>query len=158
MKAWHGWSKAQRVTALLFGWHPVLIVVTTAMRWNVAPTEETFRSIVQFVGWSFITIIAIGIAGIFSWGTKEVKKEIASGQQRYEQLPELGKIRVDRGNAQVAKYGGAALAGVFALAVVAINPWAWGGAIIAGRAAVRNWRDQDETIHELDAKRAKAIR
>src|SRR5271165_2876287 len=143
-------TRAQKIAAVLFGWHPVLIIVTTIMRWNVSQPEEILRSIVQFAGWCFVTAMAIGIAGIFSWGHKEIKNEIAAGQQRYEQLPELGKIRVDRSNAQVAKYGGAAIAGLFSLAVLAINPWAWGGAVISGRAAIRNWRDQDETIKELD--------
>jgi len=73
--------------------------------------------------------------------------------KRYNDLPPLGKARVDKRMAQIAKYGGTAAYGIggailFAVAGVTgawIIPLALGG-----RWVKRNWEDQSNTIAEAD--------
>lgn len=159
MEAWRSLSYAQRFALVLFGWHPFSCIysIYAANRGGYMSDELVIHSIGAAIVWLMVTAIAVGIAGIFSWGAKTINEELVKGQQRYEQLPPAKQIEVDQTNAKVAKYGGAALAGVFSLAVIAINPWLWGGGIVAVRAAARNWREQNENLNDLNAK-AKATR
>jgi hypothetical protein len=88
--------------------------------------------------------------------TANVQKYLDDRKRAYDNLPDIGKARVDLKNARAQKYGGVAVGGILAAVLLAINPGTWGGLYFIGRGVVQNWKDQDERIQ--DAKKRQAVR
>ena len=81
-------------------------------------------------------------------------------KKQYNDLPDLGKARVDKNVALVAKYGGTALyaaaaAAVFSFAGVTVGwliPLAFGG-----RFVTENWKEQSEAVKEAENRRSQIL-
>lgn len=81
--------------------------------------------------------------------------------ERYNNLPDLGKARVDKRSAQIAKYGGTAAMGLGATIVFAIAGVTGGWIIplaLGGRWVAKNWKDQSNAIKEAEERRDEILR
>lgn len=127
----------------------------------------SFLSFVAFIGLLLLVVfakvcgktaeVAGKVADFAINGDAETK---ARNQKIYDNLPDLGKARVDKNNARLAQVAGLA---VPVLAVAVLAPVASGiVTVLAGmqltRWAFRNWSNQDDNIKAADDKRVKAIR
>jgi hypothetical protein len=77
--------------------------------------------------------------------------------ERYNNLPALGKARVDKRNARIIKYGGAVSA-VGAIGIMRlINPLGLVPMLMTGYRARRNWKEQSNAIAEADQRREQIL-
>jgi hypothetical protein len=77
--------------------------------------------------------------------------------ERYNNLPALGKARVDKRNAQIIKYGGAVSA-VGAIGIIRlINPLGIVPMLMHAYRARRNWKEQSNVIAEADKRREQIL-
>ena len=83
----------------------------------------------------------------------------AEAQRIYDDLPALGKARVDKERAQMSKAAGIAGVGLWtAFAAFVADPAALGVPIfIGGRMAYRNWKAQNEVIRSAEERKAKRL-
>jgi hypothetical protein len=82
-------------------------------------------------------------------------------QERYNNLPDLGKARVDKRSAQIAKYGGTAAMGLGATIVFAVAGVTGGWIIplaLGSRWVAKNWKDQSNAIKDADERRDEILR
>jgi hypothetical protein len=139
----------------------------------VANGEQAAMPISEWIILAFLAAFLYGSAmlllKILRFCNKQLKVKQAKQDFRewdpermrwYNNLPDLGKARVDKRQAQIAKYGGTAAYGLIATIVItcsSIAGWWSVPLFLGGRWAVRNWKEQDQGIKEADERREKIL-
>lgn len=88
----------------------------------------------------------------------KLDKQETEKQRIYNQLPELGKVRVRIHNAQWDKGFGLVIAIIASVIVGFINPTFWLATVyFIGRWSVRNWRDSNARIRQAEEARRQIL-
>jgi hypothetical protein len=86
------------------------------------------------------------------------RQTLSREERIYNDLPELGKARVDKQRAQTAQAMGAVGAGAWILVLLSFfNPVVWGSGFFGARSAYRNWKEQNEVILDAELRRERAL-